>query len=188
MNFYNFMDGIDGAATVGAIHIGFSTFVIAFLDKKGLLPKEVPIIALIMIGASCAFLLFNWPPAKAFLGDVGSITIGFICGWLMINLFLCGYPASSIIIPLYYMADSSITLLVRLLKGKKIWASHSEHSFQKAVRMGNSHIQVTGRIIVVNCILFCLSLLAMRYGIASLIIAISTVISFLYGLQAKIPD
>ena len=86
------------------------------------------------------------------------------------------------------MADSSITLLVRLLKGKKIWASHSEHSFQKAVRMGNSHIQVTGRIIVVNCILFCLSLLAMRYGIASLIIAISTVISFLYGLQAKIPD
>lgn len=187
MNFYNFMDGIDGSATVGAIHIGFSTFIIAFLDKKVLLPKEISVIALVIIGTSCAFLLFNWSPAKAFLGDVGSITLGLICGWLMINLFVCGYMASSVIIPMYYMADSGLTLLIRIWKKKKIWSSHSEHFFQKAVRMGNSHAQVTSRIIIVNCILFVLSLLAMHYGIASLIIAVSMVLSFLYGLQTKTP-
>jgi UDP-N-acetylmuramyl pentapeptide phosphotransferase/UDP-N-acetylglucosamine-1-phosphate transferase len=186
-NFYNFMDGIDGAATVGAIHIGFSTFVISLLNRGDLLPPDVPLISIIIIGAASAFLIFNWQPAQVFLGDVGSITLGFICGWLMINLFLCGYRGASIIIPLYYMSDSGFTLLKRLIKGKKIWDAHSEHFFQKAVRNGQSHAQVTGKIILVNCILSGLSILSTFYSIPSVIIAAATVATLLLRLQTKAP-
>lgn len=183
MNFYNFMDGIDGSATVGAIHIGFSTFIIALIDKKGFIPKEVSIIALIMVGASCSFLLFNWSPAKMFLGDVGSITLGLVCGWLMINLFLCGYMSSAVIIPLYYMADSSITILIRLFNGKKIWLPHSEHFFQKAVKKGYPHSFITGQIIIINSILFGIALLGTYYGVSALVIAVPCVLAFLYRMQ-----
>jgi UDP-N-acetylmuramyl pentapeptide phosphotransferase/UDP-N-acetylglucosamine-1-phosphate transferase len=184
-NFYNFMDGIDGAATVGAIHIGFSTFVISLLDNGSLLPPNVSLISIIIIGAASAFLIFNWQPARVFLGDVGSITLGFICGWLMINLFLSGYRGAAIIIPLYYMSDSGLTLFMRLIKGKKIWTAHSEHFFQKAVRNGQSHAQVTGSIIVVNCILSGLSVLSTYYSVPSLIVAVATVVTLLYKLQTK---
>jgi UDP-N-acetylmuramyl pentapeptide phosphotransferase/UDP-N-acetylglucosamine-1-phosphate transferase len=184
-NFYNFMDGIDGSATVGAIHIGFSTFAISLLDKSSSLPSDIPLISIIIIGASSAFLIFNWQPARMFLGDVGSITLGFICGWLMVNLFLYGYRGAAVIIPLYYMADSGLTLLMRLSRGKKIWTAHSEHFFQKAVRNGQSHAQVTGKIIVVNCILSALSILSIYHSVPSVIAAVATVVTLLYNLQTS---
>jgi UDP-N-acetylmuramyl pentapeptide phosphotransferase/UDP-N-acetylglucosamine-1-phosphate transferase len=183
INFYNFMDGIDGSAASEAMHISISILVISCLTDK--IPHEVQFTALILISACAGFLIFNWFPAKIFLGDVGSIALGLICGWMLISLVLHGYVAAAIIIPLYYIADSSITLLKRFFRGKKIWQAHSEHFFQKAVRKGASHAQVTKKIIAVNLILFVLSIVSLYYPGTSIVIASGVVAMLLYDLQRQ---
>jgi UDP-N-acetylmuramyl pentapeptide phosphotransferase/UDP-N-acetylglucosamine-1-phosphate transferase len=183
INFYNFMDGIDGSAASEAIHIGISIVVLYLFDTS--IPRELIIVAIILIGASLGFVIFNWHPAKIFLGDVGSIALGVICGWLLLNLALYKYFAAAIILPLYYMADSALTITKRLLQGKKIWQAHSEHFFQKAVRKGLSHAKVTRKIIFTNFILCALSVISMDYPITALAAGIVTVGVLLYKFQKK---
>jgi UDP-N-acetylmuramyl pentapeptide phosphotransferase/UDP-N-acetylglucosamine-1-phosphate transferase len=181
INFYNFMDGIDGSAASEAIHIGMSIILLCVFDRS--IPQELLIVALVLVGASLGFAIFNWHPAKIFLGDVGSLSLGVICAWLLLNLALYKYLAASIIIPLYYMADSALTLTKRLLQGKKIWQAHSEHFFQKAVRKGLSHAKVTRKIILTNFILCILSIFSVYYPIIALTASIAVVGMLLYHFQ-----
>lgn len=181
INFYNFMDGIDGSASSEAIHIGISILIINLITGN-ILP-EVQFIMIVLIAACIGFLVFNWHPAKIFLGDVGSISLGIICAWALVNLVLSGYLAAALIIPLYYISDSFITILIRLYQGKKIWHGHSEHFFQKAVRNGASHKQVIKKIIFVNLILCALSVVSLWYPKSSLMVSLIFVAIFLYKLQ-----
>ena len=183
INFYNFMDGIDGSAASEAIHIGLSIILIYIFDPG--LPRELLIVSIILVGSSLGFAIFNWHPAKVFLGDVGSLTLGTICAWLLINLALYKYLVAAIIIPLYYLADSTLTITKRLVQGKKIWQAHSEHFFQKAVRKGLSHDKVTRKIILTNSILCILSITSIYYSMISLLFGIMAVGIFLYTLQKK---
>ena len=159
INLFNFMDGIDGIAGVQAAGIGMGVFVTA---KIGKLDASWLALGLSVVAASVGFLRWNWHPAKIFLGDVGSIPLGFVLGWLLLGLAAAGYPAPAIILPAYFLADATITLVRRLLRGEKVWKAHREHFYQLAVQSGLRHDQVCGIIAVANIFLVALALVAMR--------------------------
>ena len=181
INFYNFMDGIDGSASVGAIHICVSVILIALLDPT--ISRDIVTIAILLLGASAGFMIFNWHPARIFLGDVGSTSIGLLSAWLLINLALHQHLAAAFIIPLYYMSDSGLTLTHRLFTGKKIWQAHSEHFFQKAVKNGHTHNVIVRKIILLNVFLMILSMWSMTEPIKAVIIGMATTFAFLYHLH-----
>ena len=181
VNFYNFMDGIDGSAVSEAAHISLSFFIISLLVPE--LPEGLRMLSIVLLGASLGFAKFNWHPAKIFLGDVGSISLGLICGWLLLSLARKGLYAASLIIPMFYLADSSLTILKRLIQGKKIWEAHSEHFFQKAARKGHSHRKITTKIIACNFILLALSVISITQPFSSFLVASAIVLLLLYNLQ-----
>ncbi|RAU23749.1 glycosyl transferase [Paramagnetospirillum kuznetsovii] len=149
VNLYNFMDGIDGISGVetGGIGIGIA------LVAPNLAPQ-----ALIVAAAGLGFLAWNWHPARIFLGDSGSIPLGYVLGGLLVMLAGQGELAAALILPAYYVADSTITLLWRLKDGEKIWQAHRRHFYQRAVQGGKSHSQVSlaiagGNILLMGCAL-----------------------------------
>ncbi len=181
INFYNFMDGIDGSASVGAIHICLSVILLSLLDHT--IPRDLLTASTLLLGASAGFIIFNWHPARIFLGDVGSTAIGLIAAWLLINLALHDHLAAAFIIPLYYMSDSGLTLARRLFTGKRIWQAHSEHFFQKAIKNGYNHNVIVRKIILLNVFLMLLSIWSLTQPIKAIILAIVCAFSFLYHLH-----
>ena len=157
INLFNFMDGIDGIAGVEAVGIGLGLYAIgaAFMPLAAGYGQALTIAA-----AMAGFLVWNWQPARIFLGDVGSIPLGFLLGWLLLDLAARGMWQAALILPLYYFADASLTLLCRLLRGAVIWQAHREHCYQIAVRRGRSHAKVSGAIALVNLVLMGLAVFA----------------------------
>lgn len=138
-NLYNFMDGADGLAG-GMALFGFGAYAVAALSGAKPAPDLV-IAGAAVAGAALGFLLLNFHPARLFLGDAGSIPLGFMAGAL-------GYWGwRDAIWPLWFpgmvfapfIADASVTLLKRLLRGEKFWQAHREHYYQRMVRTGMSH-------------------------------------------------
>ena len=148
VNLYNFMDGIDGIAGVetAAVAVGL---MLAGAGRLSPLPYAV------VAGTALGFLAWNWHPAKIFLGDVGSIPLGFCLGYLMLDAAtaLPGGWAIPLILPAYYWADATWTLLRRALEGKKVWQAHREHFYQRAVRGGWSHATVSLAVLLCNAAL-----------------------------------
>ena len=99
------------------------------------------------------FAPFNRPVAQLFLGDVGSLPIGLILGWLLALLAGHGYLAAAILLPLYYLADATITLLRRLVKGDPVMQAHRSHYYQRALDNGFTVSQIVGRVFALNIIL-----------------------------------
>lgn len=145
INLYNFMDGIDGLAGVEAVCAsGLGGLLLA---RSGL--GEA---ALALEGASAGFLVWNWPPAKIFMGDVGSGFLGFVFGVLAIAsakerpwmawpwLILLGV----------FIGDSMVTLLRRLFAGARIYEAHCSHAYQHAARRLGSHLKVTLAVGAIN--------------------------------------
>ena len=180
-NIYNFMDGIDGISGVQGLAICTGLLLIAWF-----LPVVAPLgpLALLLGAALAVFLVHNWPPARIFLGDVGGIPVGFILGWALLWLAIEGQPIAAIILPLYYFTDSGLTLLRRLLAGKRIWDSHCEHAYQKAARQNMSHAHICKCIALANVILiaFALTSLAPERAFIALIGAILCVVLLLCHL------
>jgi UDP-N-acetylmuramyl pentapeptide phosphotransferase/UDP-N-acetylglucosamine-1-phosphate transferase len=179
LNVYNFLDGIDGITVSESIHLSITILLLCFL-KHDIIPNVWIIItvACIILGWSFGFILFNWQPATIFIGDVGSIGLGFLMGFCLLavasgsdRLF-----AACVISSLYYIADGGLTLLIRLVKGEKFWQPHLQHFFQKAVIKGSSHKTVVLRIIQCNFILMILSVGSLYYPIICIILALLTVI------------
>jgi UDP-N-acetylmuramyl pentapeptide phosphotransferase/UDP-N-acetylglucosamine-1-phosphate transferase len=179
INIYNFMDGIDGLAASQTVYIAIMALIFSTIAQIDI---SISYLCLSVIGACAGFLIYNWHPARIFMGDVGSVTLGLICGWLLLNLAIHGYIAAAIIIPGYYLADGISTILKRLIQKKKIWQAHSEHYYQLAVRKGKSHSQVTKKIIYCNIVLGLLSLFSMSYPIVALVLATIFVFVFLLRL------
>lgn len=147
VNLYNFMDGIDGITGVQTASIGGGLVLLAVI---GLGPATLAAPALIVTAAALGFLYWNWHPAKLFMGDVGSVPLGFLLGFLLIALAASGDLAAAVILPLYYLVDATVTLCRRLLRGEKPWQPHRSHFYQRAVRAGLSHAQVSFAIAVGN--------------------------------------
>ncbi len=136
-NLYNFMDGSDGLAG-GMALFGFSAFAVAaaLAGQAGL--------ALVCAGVAAAaagFLIFNFHPARIFMGDVGSVPLGFLAG----ALGLAGREGGAwplwfpLLVFAPFILDATVTLLRRALRGERIWQAHRTHYYQRLVQMGAGH-------------------------------------------------
>jgi UDP-N-acetylmuramyl pentapeptide phosphotransferase/UDP-N-acetylglucosamine-1-phosphate transferase len=139
-NLYNFMDGSDGLAGGMAV-IGFGALALAAWlgDAPGLAAFCASIAA-----AALAFLRFNFPPARLFMGDAGSIPLGFLAAALGIlgaqhNVWPWLFP---LLVFSPFIVDASVTLVRRALRGEKIWQAHRSHYYQRVVLMGATHRQL----------------------------------------------
>ncbi|WP_425311663.1 MraY family glycosyltransferase [Microvirga massiliensis] len=150
VNLVNFMDGIDWITVAEVVPI---TAFLACLGVVGLVPPVPAIAAASLCGAMLGFAPFNRPVARLFLGDVGSLPIGLILGWLLLELATTGAIVAAILLPLYYLADATITLLRRLVAGERIWEAHRTHFYQRASDHGFSMLAVSGRVFGLNIVL-----------------------------------
>ncbi len=155
VNLVNFMDGLDWMTVAEVVPI---TAALAAIGLLGMLPPEAIALSLALCGAMIGFAFFNRPVAKLFLGDVGSLPIGLVLGWLLVLLAGNGGRAAAILLPLYYLADGTITLIRRALNGERIWQAHRSHFYQRATDRGFSVIEVVARVFAVNLALAALAL------------------------------
>ncbi len=160
INLFNFMDGIDGIAGVETAAIGLGLFLIGVIFAEPV--PGFTLYALSLVAAALGFLRWNWAPAKIFLGDVGSAPLGFLLGYLLLSAAAAGHWVPALILPLYYLADSGITLGQRLVRGEKIWQAHASHFYQHAARALGSHGAVVRAIAVADALLIILALAAAR--------------------------
>jgi UDP-N-acetylmuramyl pentapeptide phosphotransferase/UDP-N-acetylglucosamine-1-phosphate transferase len=160
VNLVNFMDGIDWMTAAEVIPLSAA---LALLGATHALPGYGAFLALSLGGAVLGFAYFNRPAARVFLGDVGSLPIGLLLGWLLLLLATNGHLAAAILMPLYYLADASVTLLRRLIQGKRVWQAHRSHFYQIATERGFSVREVVARVFLLNlclCVLAAASVLA----------------------------
>lgn len=178
INLFNFMDGIDGITGIETIIIGFGVILIG----------EGPVAYLggILAAAATGFLGWNWHPAKVFMGDVGSIPLGFLLGWLLLNMAGNGHWAAAIILPAYYLTDATLTLIRRALKNEKLWHAHRQHFYQQAVQRGLSHGNVAIMVALLGAFLIKLAWLAEHgWSLTALITALTVTMVFLLLLRGK---
>ena len=183
INLFNFMDGMDGLTCMQVLTLFLTTNILCLF---GFINENFQLISLILISLFLAFYKFNKPNASVFLGDVGSIPIGYISGLLLITNFLKSGPIIPLLIVfLYYLFDSTLTLILRLTKGKNIFEAHSDHFYQKILRAGQTHRQVLNKIIILLLFLFILSMISIKYPIISLVLGMILTLGFLILLQKQ---
>ena len=136
MNLYNFMDGADGLAGGMAV-IGFGTLGLAAIESA----PELAAAGLCIAAAAGGFLWHNFHPARVFLGDAGSIPLGFLAGTLGLigwskGLWPLWFP---VLVFSPFVVDATLTLVSRILRGRKPWQAHREHAYQRMVAGGLGH-------------------------------------------------
>ena len=152
-NLYNFMDGTDGFAAVQAITVGIPAGVFFWLNDQYGLASLCYVIA----AANTGFLFWNWSPAKIFMGDVSSCLIGFMFGILAIigEITDSVYIYIWLILLAVFIWDATFTLAKRIVTGKKWYAAHRSHAYQRLTQMGISHARLTVSLLLFNvCILW----------------------------------
>lgn len=158
-NLFNFMDGINGISGVEMIAVGLGAMAVALLQQD----STVMAAGLIVAAAAVGFLPWNWGArAKVFLGDVGSVPVGYLLGALLLFLALDGAWAAALILPMFYWVDATYTLLRRLLRGEKIWQAHRSHFYQQGARKLGNHAAAAGRIAILNTVLILLAVVSLH--------------------------
>jgi Fuc2NAc and GlcNAc transferase len=146
-NLYNFMDGIDGLAAGEAVAVGLIATIL-------LAPREPSLasITLLLATAAAGFLVWNWPPARLFMGDVGSGFLGFMFGGLAVaSENARALPALLWLVLLGpFFVDATVTLFRRMARGERWHAAHRSHAYQRAVQAGWSHRRVTSAVITLT--------------------------------------
>jgi UDP-GlcNAc:undecaprenyl-phosphate/decaprenyl-phosphate GlcNAc-1-phosphate transferase len=183
-NLYNFMDGSDGLAG-GMALLGFSAY--GGVAASGDL--ELSFACWSVAAAVGGFLLFNFPPAKVFMGDAGSIPLGFLAaavgmlGWQK-GLWPLWFP---VLVFSPFVVDASFTLLRRMLRGEHFWQAHREHYYQRLIRMGWGHRRtaLTEYALMVGVIASALAALRQSQQVQILILAGW---SFFYGTMMVLID
>jgi UDP-N-acetylmuramyl pentapeptide phosphotransferase/UDP-N-acetylglucosamine-1-phosphate transferase len=157
VNLVNFMDGLDWITVAEMVPITafFPLIVITNLNLTVInnLSPEVVWTSTALCGALLGFAPFNKPVARLFLGDVGSLPIGLLVGWLLLQLAGAGGIVAAILLPLYHLMDATITLLRRLGRGEKVWEAHRSHFYQKATDNGFSALSVSAHVFGLNLVL-----------------------------------
>jgi|LSQX01.3.fsa_nt_gb Fuc2NAc and GlcNAc transferase len=160
INLYNFMDGIDGIAGTEAVTISGAAVIFLWAQNS-----DVAAVCLLILAAVFGFLIWNWPPAKIFMGDVGSGFLGFVFAVLAI------WSENSGAVPLLiwllllgvFIIDATVTLIKRMAGGEKLYEAHRSHVYQLAVQAGYSHKQVTLTVLLINIMLGIVAAVALYY-------------------------
>jgi len=149
VNLFNFMDGIDGLAAAQAVVAAFTLGFWFYANGETFLG----LVNFSLAGSVLAFALFNWSPARVFLGDVGSLSLGAWFGWMSILGAISGKLPFEAFLLLYglFVFDASYTLVVRIIRGEDWWRGHRNHLYQRLVRAGWSHKKVSA-VSLVGCI------------------------------------
>ena len=184
VNLFNFMDGIDGLGGAEGASLGLGTFLLALL---GAAPTWLGPLGLTLAGVSLGFLFWNWHPARIFLGDVGSVPLGYLAGWLLLALAAADAWQAALLLPAYYIADATFTLVRRLLRGRRVWQAHREHFYQRVVAAGWSHGRTAALIAGHNLLLVGLAVASQQgsaAAAASLVAGAMLVVALLWYLHA----
>jgi UDP-N-acetylmuramyl pentapeptide phosphotransferase/UDP-N-acetylglucosamine-1-phosphate transferase len=155
VNLVNFMDGLDWMMVAEVVPI---TAAMIILGSLGDLPLPATIVAAALFGGMVGFAPFNRPVATIFLGDVGSLPIGLLLGWCLLQLAWHQHFAAALLLPLYYLSDATVTLLRRLVRGEPYWAAHRSHFYQRATDNGFTVSQVVSEVFVLNLALAALAI------------------------------
>jgi UDP-N-acetylmuramyl pentapeptide phosphotransferase/UDP-N-acetylglucosamine-1-phosphate transferase len=166
LNAYNFMDGIDGIASLQSMIAALGWVVVgAFLQLEGLTT-----FAGVLAAVSLAFLIHNWPPARIFMGDVGSAFLGFTLAALPLlgrNERQDAYPPFLLLAVMFvwfFVSDTLFTFIRRAVKGEKVWEAHRSHIYQRMIISGMSHRSVT-----------------LLYGAGAAILTLAALLSWLFA-------
>ena len=183
INLFNFMDGMDGITSIQVIFLALTTNTLSLI---GYLNQNFQLLSVLILAAFLAFYNFNKPPARIFLGDVGSISIGYLCGLIIIY----GMLSFNVFVPLciivmYYLVDSTLTLLLRLIRGENIFKAHSDHFYQRILRSGQSHNQVLLKFIALSFLLFIFSILSTQFFLLSLSLAFTSTVGLIIYFWKK---
>jgi UDP-N-acetylmuramyl pentapeptide phosphotransferase/UDP-N-acetylglucosamine-1-phosphate transferase len=166
INLFNFLDGIDGYASVEAITLAMAFFL--FTGQS---------ISLILIASVLGFLIWNWPKAKIFMGDVGSTQLGFIL--IVLGIYYHNNNSLSIInwlilsVPFWF--DATLTLIRRWRNKEKLSQAHRKHIYQRLVQSGFSHLKVDLLLIVLNLILTIIVYLFIKLNLPQVVLLIAVI-------------
>jgi UDP-N-acetylmuramyl pentapeptide phosphotransferase/UDP-N-acetylglucosamine-1-phosphate transferase len=154
VNLTNFMDGIDWITVAGVVPLAGA---LALAGVFGLIDPATGWLAAALCGGLIGFAPFNKPVARLFLGDVGSLPIGLLTAYLLYRLAGMGALVAALILPLYHVADATITLLRRLARREKVWEAHRSHFYQQATTNGYSALAVVTQVALLNLALVVLA-------------------------------
>jgi UDP-N-acetylmuramyl pentapeptide phosphotransferase/UDP-N-acetylglucosamine-1-phosphate transferase len=149
VNAINFLDGLDWMTVAEVVPM---TIGVAALRALGAVPPTVGLLALALLGAMLGFAVFNKHPAKVFLGDAGSLPIGF-CVAFMLIFVAKAHLAAAFLLSLYPLADATLTLLRRIIAREPFLSAHKTHFYQRAVAQGLRVPQVTARVFLLGLLL-----------------------------------
>lgn len=181
VNLFNFMDGIDGIASIEVICVGLGIGLVGYLSN---FDSSWLWLSVLVAASALGFLVWNWFPAKILLGDVGSVSLGFVLGWLLIQLALSGHLIPALILPLYFVADATITLVRRIMSGEPFWEPHRKHFYQCPAVSGVPHSHVSIALLIVNILLVSAAVLALYNAAFGAIIAVVAVAALLNYLRS----
>jgi Fuc2NAc and GlcNAc transferase len=149
-NLYNFMDGIDGIAAGELVFVSAAAFLIGINSSD----EVIALLSATLLAAGGGFLIWNWAPAKVFMGDVGSSFIGFSLG--LMALFSLHHGSMNLwawlLLLGVFVVDATYTLVRRLITGGQWYRGHSCHAYQNAARRYKSHSKVTITVMLINCL------------------------------------
>jgi UDP-N-acetylmuramyl pentapeptide phosphotransferase/UDP-N-acetylglucosamine-1-phosphate transferase len=177
INLFNFMDGVDGFASVEVITICLVLFVMSW-----------NITTLLLISCISGFLFWNWPKAKIFMGDVGSTQLGFIV--VVLGIYFHNTYKFSILnwimLSSPFWFDATLTLYRRWRKGEKLSEAHRKHVYQRIVQSGFSHLKVNMWLVAINCFVLVMILIYREFKFLQIPLFFLTL--FLYYRITRIVD
>jgi UDP-N-acetylmuramyl pentapeptide phosphotransferase/UDP-N-acetylglucosamine-1-phosphate transferase len=153
VNAFNFLDGLDWMALAQVVPM---TLGIATLQALAIVPPNIGLLALALLGAMLGFAWFNKHPAKIFLGDAGSLPIGLLLAFMLIYVAEA-HLVSALLLSLYTLADATFTLFRRVIDKEPILSAHRTHFYQRAVAQGLRVPQVTARVFLLGLLLMALA-------------------------------
>lgn len=194
INAFNFMDGIDGIAGVQAVFMLSAAGALAAMNTPEIEAAAPWVWTIAVAAASLGFLAYNWPPARIFMGDVGSTWLPFV----MFGLALLTVRAGSLTWPVWavlgaiFLGDATVTLLRRIVSGQRWFQAHRSHAYQKLALNWRSHRAVTVLVLSVDVLgLLPLATVAARtpaWGWACVAAAYIPLICIMVAVRAGVPD
>ena len=150
-NLYNFMDGTDALAAIQTICTSLLVGLLFWLQGQ----YGLATVCFVIAASSCGFLFWNWPPAKIFMGDVGSCSLGFCFGVLVVIGEIQGSVPFTVFFILLsiFICDTTLTLLMRVFANEKWYQAHKSHAYQRLVQLGMSHKKLVLSVLLINVII-----------------------------------
>jgi len=182
MNLYNFMDGIDGIAAIQCILASVSAALLSWMKAGN---SEYVLICLLLATCHLGFLCWNFPPARLFMGDAGSVPTGFLLGALALVGSSHGQlnPLCWVILLAGFITDTSYTLLWRIVTGQRFIQPHRQHAYQRLSRRLRSHLAVDMGLVALNTLwLFPLAWMAQTWPDCAFLLVILAYLPLLAGM------